>query len=106
MRSRNRVVSATSVLNIPRCCSQKSIATTAVAAPAIANMPARADEFDRRIAELIITIEIENSLVELAQTFSSRCQRANAQAQSRRQRQKCAEYSPMLQPEEHRGIFS
>src|SRR5438067_314155 len=50
----------------------------------------------------IVAIEIENSPIELAQTFSSRRKRANAQPQSPGQRQECAEHSSMLEPEEHR----
>jgi hypothetical protein len=51
MRNRNRPVNARSVLNIPRCWSQKSIAMPAVAAPLTANMPARAGELGGRMEE-------------------------------------------------------
>jgi hypothetical protein len=51
MRNRNRLVNARNVLKIPRCCSQKSIPMSAVAAPVIANMPARAGELAGRMEE-------------------------------------------------------
>jgi hypothetical protein len=51
MRSRNRRVNDRNVLKIPLCCSQKSIPMSAVAAPVVANMPARAGEWLGRMEE-------------------------------------------------------
>jgi len=51
MRNRNRLVNARNLLENSRCCSQRGIPMSAVAAPVIANMPARAGELAGRMEE-------------------------------------------------------